>query len=103
MRGVQVDPQTIMLDLIKKVGPGGSFIKQKASVALSRSEVWIPTLLDRNTYNIWEQKGSLKTEEMVWNKLQHILDTHQTTPLPSETAESIENILREAEAREQKM
>ncbi len=101
MRGVQVDTKNIMLDLIKKVGPGGSFIKQKESVSLSRSAVWIPTLFDRNTYNIWEQKGSLKTEEMVLNKLKYILETHQPVPLSPEIIEKIENILREAETREQ--
>lgn len=99
MRGVQVDSKTILFDLIKKVGPGGSFIKQKESVSLSRSEVWIPSLFDRNTYNVWEQKGGLQTEEMVWSKLQHILETHQPAPLSSEIIEKIEKILKKAETR----
>ncbi len=102
MRGVPVNANTIMLDLIEKVGPGETFIKQKESVSLSRSEVWMPTVLDRNPYTIWEQKGSPKTVDLVRNKLLHILETHQIAPLPPEVVEEINKILNEAEARQRK-
>ncbi len=100
MRGVQVNKDTIMLELIKKVGPGGTFINQKESTLLSRSESWIPTILDRNTYSIWEQKGSQKTEDLLQKKLDNILKSHQPTPLQPKIAEEINQILVKAEVRE---
>ena len=57
MRGVQVNQETIMLDLIEKVGPGGHFLAQRQSNALCRNEIWIPRLMDRNAYAIWERNG----------------------------------------------
>lgn len=102
MRGVKVSPETIMLNLIEKVGPGGTFINQVESASLCRAEAWVPTILDRNPYNIWEQKGSLSTEDLTNLKLQKILKTHQPVPLPAEVADKIEKILNAAEAREQK-
>ena len=102
IRGIQVNPETIMLDLIEKVGPGGSFLNQARSAALCRTEAWVPTLLDRNPYALWEKKGSQTTEELANEKVKTILDTHQPVPLPPETLKKIEEILSRLELREQK-
>jgi trimethylamine--corrinoid protein Co-methyltransferase len=102
MRGIPVNAETIMFDLIEKVGPGGSFLNQARSAALCRSEAWVPTVLDRTPYRIWETKGSPTTEQRVNEKVRKILDSHQPSPLPPEAAEKIEAILRKAEQREQK-
>jgi trimethylamine---corrinoid protein Co-methyltransferase len=100
MRGIQVDSGTIMLGLIEKVGPGGTFINQAESASLCRREAWVPTVLDRNPYNIWTGKGSLTSEELVAAKVNRILETHQPAPLQEEAEARIEAILAEAEARE---
>ena len=100
MRGVQVDAKTIMFDLIKKVGPGGTFINQSESASLCRAEVWVPSVLDRDAFKIWEKKGSHKTEDLVHKKLQNILDTHKPAPLKPEMIDELETILSEAEVRQ---
>jgi len=102
MRGIQVNPETIMLDLIEKVGPGGLFLSQSKSAALCRKEAWVPTILDRDPYNVWSRKGGLATEEVVNAKVQRILETHQPKPLQPEALALIENILLAAEEREKK-
>jgi trimethylamine--corrinoid protein Co-methyltransferase len=100
MRGIQVNPETIMLDLIEKVGPGGLFLSQSKSAGLCRREAWVPTVLDRDPYNVWARKGGQATEEVVQSKVQKILETHQPKPLQPEAMAAIENILITAEARE---
>lgn len=100
MRGVQINADAIMLDLIEKVGPGGSFLNQAKSVALSRKEAWVPTLLDRNPFSSWSSKGSPTTEKLAMEKVKKILLTHRPTPLPAGAAEKLERILMDAEARE---
>lgn len=102
MRGVQVSAETIMLDLIERVGPAGTFINQPESASLCRAEAWVPSVLDRNPYYSWEKKGSQTTDELVNAKLQKILDTHQPSPLQLETVEKMEKILGAAEMRERK-
>ncbi len=101
MRGITVNSESIMLDLIEKVGPGGSFLNQSKSAALCRAEAWVPTVLDRNPYALWEKKGSPSTETLLNTKLQKILNSHQPAPLTPEVAEKIETILRAAETRTQ--
>jgi trimethylamine--corrinoid protein Co-methyltransferase len=102
MRGITVNQQTIMLDLIEKVGPGGHFLAEKESVSLTRQEIWVPKLLDRNPYMIWEEKGAKTTGQRTYERLQHILANHKPPRLPDNVAQKINGILEAAELREAK-
>ncbi len=99
-RGIEVNQESIMLDLIEQVGPGGSFLAEPRSAVLCRQEVWIPTLLDRKIYHNWVKDGRKTMETRVHEKLAKILATHQAPPLASEMAAEIETILFNAEMRE---
>lgn len=99
LRGMEVNQQTIMLDLIEKVGPGKTFIAEKRSSSLCRSEIWAPRLLDRDPYTTWERKGAKSMQQRVNEQLQQILQSHQPPPLPEGCAEKIQAILKEAERR----
>jgi trimethylamine--corrinoid protein Co-methyltransferase len=99
LRGIEVNRQTIMLDLIEKVGPAGYFMAEPESVALCRQEIWVPGLMDRNAHVIWEQKGGKALEQRVDDRLRKILSTHQPPPLPDGAGEAIQAILTQAEER----
>ncbi|MEI7845274.1 MAG: trimethylamine methyltransferase family protein [Chloroflexota bacterium] len=100
MRGIQVNSETIMLDLLEKVGSDGNFISEPRSAAVCRTEAWVPSILDRNAYNIWQKKGSKNTEQILLEKLNKILSTHLPGPLPESASEQINAILSAAELRE---
>jgi len=91
-----------MLDLIEKVGPGGSFLNQSRSAALCRTEAWVPGVLDRDPYALWEKKGARSTEDLLNERLRKILDTHRASPLSPAALEKIKEILEKAELRERK-
>jgi trimethylamine---corrinoid protein Co-methyltransferase len=97
MRGIEVNRDTILLDLIEKVGPGGHFLEEPESAAVSRREVWMPTVLDRNQHAIWEQAGAKDTAQRVNEKLRKILAKHQPPALTATQSAAIETILTEAE------
>jgi trimethylamine---corrinoid protein Co-methyltransferase len=100
MRGIQVNAETIMLDLLETIGPGGTFIDDPRSAALCRKEAWVPSVFDRNPYAMWEEKGSRSTEQALEKKLQKILTNHHPARLPEGAAGKIEAVLAEAETRE---
>jgi trimethylamine---corrinoid protein Co-methyltransferase len=102
MRGVDVNADTIMMDLIEKVGPGGTFMNQAKSVARCRSEAWVPSILDRSPFSAWDKNGRQETNDAVRKKLQKILSSHHPTPLQSDVVEKIQKILDRAEERERK-
>jgi len=99
MRGVEVNRETIMLDIIEKVGPGGHFLAQRESVSLSRREIWMPRILDRDPYPIWSQKGGKSMEERIGERLEKILATHEPPALSRDAQERIQAVLDAAEER----
>ena len=102
MRGVEVSDDTLMLDLIDRVGPGGEFMSTQETAKRCRAEIWNPTLMDRQPYETWQAAGAQTMNDRIRAKLQKILATHQPPPLPEGAAEKIEAILQAAEARETK-
>ncbi len=102
MRGVEVSDDTLLLDLIDKVGPGGEFMSERHTARHCRAEIWTPTLMDREPWVNWQAAGAQTMLDRIQAKLREILATHQPPPLPDSAAEKIEAILEAAEAREGK-
>jgi trimethylamine--corrinoid protein Co-methyltransferase len=99
MRGIEVSDDTLMLDLIDRVGPGGEFVSAKETARRCRTEIWTPTLMDRNAWVNWEASGSQTMQDHIRARLKGILSSHEPPPLPDGVAEKIEMILEAAEAR----
>jgi trimethylamine--corrinoid protein Co-methyltransferase len=99
LRGIEVSDDTLMLDLIDRVGPGGEFVSAKETARRCRTEIWNPTLMDRGAWVTWEAAGAQTMHDRIKARLRQILGTHQPTPLPPGAAERIEEMLRAADAR----
>jgi len=79
MEGIPVDDESLALDVIKAVGPGGNFLKQKHTLKHMR-DLYLPNYMDRRPYNQWEeQKDGAADWALV--KARQILETHQPSPL----------------------
>lgn len=99
MRGIEVNQETIMMELIEKVGPGGYFIAEPKSALLCRKEVWVPVLSDRLPYSQWKDTGGFSMEERVRLRLADILNHHTPQPISLEGLEKIRTVLEKEEAR----
>ncbi|MBL7064846.1 MAG: trimethylamine methyltransferase family protein [Anaerolineae bacterium] len=100
MRGIEVSDDTLMLDLIDRIGPGGEFMSTKETAKRCRAEIWTPTLMDRDPWVNWEAAGSPTMPDRIQARVREILATHEPPPLPEGAAEKIETILEAAEVRE---
>jgi trimethylamine--corrinoid protein Co-methyltransferase len=56
--GIKVNEETIALDVIKKVGPGGHYIAQRHTRRHMRNEQYVPQFGDRSDRAEWERKGA---------------------------------------------
>jgi trimethylamine--corrinoid protein Co-methyltransferase len=99
LRGIEVNDETLMLDLVDQVGPGGEFMSHKETARRCRAEIWNPRLLDRQPWVNWELSGSQTMQVRVQTRLWEILATHNPPPLPEKAQEAIQSILRAAETR----
>jgi len=55
MQGIVVDDETLALEAIAAVGPGGNFLTQKHTLQHMR-DVFLPQFMDRRPYNEWETR-----------------------------------------------
>jgi trimethylamine--corrinoid protein Co-methyltransferase len=97
MDGIVVDKETLALDVIRAVGPGGNFLAQKHTKK-HMHELWLPTLMDRRPYNVVEEKRD-GPRDWAREKAQHILATHQPDPLDPKLVTELERIIATVEQR----
>lgn len=99
LRGIEVSEETLMLDLIDEVGPGGHFIATRETAKRCREEIWVPTLMDRDPWDSWAASGRPTMLDRVRERVHLILASHQPPPLPHGAEAEIEAILQAAEER----
>jgi trimethylamine--corrinoid protein Co-methyltransferase len=100
LRGMEVTDDTLMLDLIDAVGPGGEFLSSKDTARRCRAEIWDPTLMDRQNWVSWSKGGAQSMQDRIKARLHRILATHRPKPLPDGAEARIQAVLEAAEARQ---
>jgi trimethylamine--corrinoid protein Co-methyltransferase len=97
LKYIEVNDDTLAMDLIRKVGPGGSFMAEKHTrTHLERGEILHPKLFNRQTIADWKAKGQLSTREEAASRVRTILQEHKVPPLPNEVAEQIDRTMKQA-------
>jgi trimethylamine--corrinoid protein Co-methyltransferase len=91
MDGIRVDDDTLALDVIRSVGPGGNFLAQKHTRQHMRS-LWLPRLMDRRPYEQWSEKkdGAI---DRARQRAQDLLKSHQPDPLEPSLAAELKKII----------
>ncbi len=100
LRGIEISDDTLMLDLIDQIGPGGEYMSSPETARRCRKEIWNPKLMDRQPYDNWLAAGAKTMNDRIHARVMKILATHQPPSLPEGAAEKIEAILQAAEARQ---
>jgi trimethylamine--corrinoid protein Co-methyltransferase len=95
-QGIEVKEHTIALELIHKIGPGGSFLAERHTLEYLRKEHFIPELTDRRSYEAWLKDGAKDITRKAKEKVEIILQKHQPQPLQKETQREIQNIIQRA-------
>jgi trimethylamine--corrinoid protein Co-methyltransferase len=88
-RGFEVNDQELALDVIAKVGPGGSFMVHPHTMKRMKTGALLTTLSDRNARAQWEGKGSLDTQARAMQRVREILARPAAPPFPAEVESRI--------------
>ncbi len=90
--GIEISDQTMALNLIDSVGPGGSYIAEEHTLKHFRS-FWIPKVLDRSRLTSDLDDKSIKhSEDLVNEKTREIMDTHTPQPLSDDIVKEIKKV-----------
>ncbi len=91
MQGIVVDEDTMAMDAIRAVGPGGNFLSQKHTRKHMRS-LFSPKFMDRRPYNTWQEKQD-GPADWAWAEARRILESHQPQPLDEKISRELQQII----------
>ncbi len=91
-QGVPFDDESLAIDVIDEVGPGGQFLSHDHTMRHWR-ELWTPALFDRQRLEPWMEKGSKTMRTRIREATLAILDSHRVEPLPAGVDAEIDYIL----------
>jgi trimethylamine--corrinoid protein Co-methyltransferase len=89
LRGIEVNDETLGLDLIEQVGPGGDFLAQEHTIRHMRTEFFEPTVGDRLHREHWSAAGELDALRRAHERVQKILSEHPAPGLPQKIEREI--------------
>ena len=95
MQGIIVDDETLALDTIAAVGPGGNFLSQKHTLKHMR-EIFLSQFMDRRPYNEWETRKD-NARDWALEKARKTLTNHQPDLLDPKVSAELATIITSLE------
>ena len=92
LEGIEVSDETLGVDVIAKVGPGGEFLREKHTARHVRSQQWMPTMLNRKTRENWKADGAPDLREKARRKALGILADHKPAPIAAAVMATIDQL-----------
>ncbi len=98
LRDLVVDDDTLALECIDEIGPGGNFLGHQHTFKNFRKELWHSDLFDHNNWERWEQMGAKDIRAAAMDKVHAMLEAPAEPLLPADVEASIDDIARKATA-----
>jgi trimethylamine--corrinoid protein Co-methyltransferase len=95
--GVPVNDETLAVDVIREVGIGGEFVTHQHTFENFKQQQAQSQLIDRNTRGVWRDAGGKDMHTRCNEFAREILATHRPEPLPEGVAQTLREIVTEAE------
>ncbi len=95
MNTLDVNDETLALDVIHEVGPDGDYMGSKHTRRHYRED-WYPQLFDRHNYDGWKKAGGKTLRQRAREKALDILEHHQPEPLPADVLKEIDRVVEQA-------
>ena len=94
--GIVVDDETLALDVIKKVGPNGTYLAEKHT-RRHMKEIWRPTVWDRTPYDTWVRDGKKGALHKATEIADDILENYRPAPLDEDVQRELRAIVARAD------
>jgi len=96
LKGAEITDQTIGLDDILELGPGGNFLTSDTTLKFMRDVYYEPQLFNRTRLSEWLRAGSQDILERAHEKVVEILTGETPTFLTEDQLAAIDNIIHRA-------
>ncbi len=98
MGGIELGPETLALDTIDEVGPGGDYLTTDHTLRHYKN-CWYPQLFDRLSHPSWAEAGSPSIVEKARAAAREAVSGHLPDPLPAATLEKLRALVAAADER----
>ncbi len=99
LRGIPVDDESMALDVINEIGPGGHFLQHDHTYQRFKKEIWKPKMIDRQNWENWELTGSKTYQQRVRERVIEILEADTAPLLDEPMYKELHRICELADAR----
>jgi trimethylamine--corrinoid protein Co-methyltransferase len=91
-RGFEVNDETLAVDVIKEVGPGGNFLGHPHTAERVRGECWFPKLTVRQRWEVWQASGGLDMRQRANREARRILKEHHPSYIDDATKAELDKL-----------
>jgi trimethylamine--corrinoid protein Co-methyltransferase len=92
VEGIEISDQTLALDLVEAVGPGGTYIAEDHTLDHFRN-FWVPRVMDRSRLNPDIPLEPVRhSEQLIQERTKKILETHAAMALPEDVVKEIRRV-----------
>jgi trimethylamine--corrinoid protein Co-methyltransferase len=89
LRGIEVTGDSLAVEAIERVGPGGHYLVDDHTLQFMRSEFFFPPLADRRNRATWEAAGKPDTRARAMARVEKLLQQHKSPGLPQDVDRAI--------------
>ena len=97
VQGIEVNDETLAVDVINKVGSGGHFLAEKHTLNHFKDAVFFSEVADRQSYESWKKTGGKTMVKRARERAEEILREHWPKPLDKDVQKEISEIIERAE------
>jgi trimethylamine--corrinoid protein Co-methyltransferase len=90
--GLEINEDTLALDVIQAVGPDGQFLGEAHTARHCRDD-WYPQLLDRQSHDEWAAEGRPTLRDRARQRVEEILDGYTPQPVSQDVKRAWDRIM----------
>jgi len=95
VRGIEVNEESLAVNVVKAVGAGGNFLAEQHTINHMRSEFYVPQVANRTNRINWEAEGSIDGRTKAQAIAKNILEKHKPLPIEEKIIQEIQREIPE--------
>ncbi len=93
LEGIVISDDTLALDSIAEVGPGGHHFGTAHTLARYQDAFYLPLLSDRQNFDNWQQNGAEEAATRAHRVAKQLLQAYETPPMDESIREGLTSFI----------
>jgi trimethylamine--corrinoid protein Co-methyltransferase len=89
---MEVNDDTLAVEVIKEIGPGGNYLAHEHTVKYLRKLCWFPKITVRDRYEAWQASGGKDMRQRANDLARKILAEHHPTYIDEKTKAELDKL-----------